>query len=255
MRTGPAVICVVCASRSFEDIAADACPVCSQMLDADGSCPNWLCGDPDRRIGRIHAIAYQSGPLRRVINAYKYEGARDWALIFGRLVLGWLEQHARKAPPDLIMVNPTYTGPGGRAFAHAEAVLRAAAQADMLRRWPFDPGDPPALVKTRATAMSACATAKAKRAAARELRSALVIPDVRRTARRRILVYDDVCTPPASSTWSRNACSMTGRRHRSMGSSWPGRRGGGAHSSRSGRHGPGRVRQDRDSRPRAPGWT
>ena len=194
VRTGPAVICVVCARRTFEDIAADACPVCSQMLDADGSCPNWLCADPGRRISRIHAIAYQSGPLRRVINAYKYEGARAWALIFGRLVLGWLEQHARTAPPDLIVVNPTFTGPGGRAFGHAEAVLRAAAREDMLRRWPFDPGDPPAIVKTRGTAMSASATAKAKRAAARELRSALAIPDVTRTARRRILVYDDVCT-------------------------------------------------------------
>lgn len=194
VRTGPAVICVVCARRTFEDITADACPVCSQMLDADGSCPNWLCGDPGRRISRIHAIAYQSGPLRRVINTYKYEGARDWALIFGRLVLGWLEQRARTAPPDLIVVNPTFTGPGGRAFGHAEAVLRAAAREDMLRRWPFDPGDPPAIVKTRATAMSASATAKAKRAAARELRSALVIPDVTRTARRRILIYDDVCT-------------------------------------------------------------
>ena len=109
-------------------------------------------------------------------------------------MLGWLEQHARTAPPDLIVVNPTFTGPGGRAFGHAEAVLRAAAREDMLRRWPFDPGDPPAIVKTRATAMSASATAKAKRAAARELRSALVIPDVTRTARRRILIYDDVCT-------------------------------------------------------------
>jgi len=38
------------------------------------------------------------------------------------------------------------------------------------------------------------ATAKAKRAAADELRSALAIPDPARTAGRRVLVYDDVCT-------------------------------------------------------------
>lgn len=194
VRTGPAVICVVCARRTFEDIAADACPVCSQTLEADGSCPNWLCSDPRRRISRIHAIAYQSGPLRRVINNYKYEGARDWAGIFGRLVLGWLEMHARDAPPDLIVVNPTYTGPGGREFGHAEAVLRKAAGEDVMGRWAFDLGAPPAVVKTRATAQSAAATAKAKRAAAQELRAALVITDIGRTAGRRILVYDDVCT-------------------------------------------------------------
>ncbi len=194
VRTGPARICVVCARRTFEAIAAEACPVCGQMLDADGSCPNWLCADPGRRISRVHAIAYQSGPLRRVINNYKYDGARAWALIFGRLVLGWLELHARTAPPDLIVVNPTYTGPGGRPFAHAETVLTVAAQEDTMRRWPFGLGHPPAIVKTRATARSASATAKAKRAAAGELRSALMIPDISRTAGRRILVFDDVCT-------------------------------------------------------------
>jgi predicted amidophosphoribosyltransferase len=58
----------------------------------------------------------------------------------------------------------------------------------------FDLGAPPAIVKTRATAQSAAATAKAKRAAAQELRAALVITDIGRTAGRRILVYDDVCT-------------------------------------------------------------
>jgi predicted amidophosphoribosyltransferase len=164
------------------------------MLDADGSCPNWLCTDPGRRISRIHAIAYQSGPLRRVISNYKYDGAHAWALVFGRLVLGWLEQHARGDPPDLIVVNPTYTGPGGRSFAHTETVLRVAAQEDTMRRWPFDLANPPAIVKTRVTAQSASATAKAKRTAARELRSALVIPDIDRTAQQRILVYDDICT-------------------------------------------------------------
>jgi predicted amidophosphoribosyltransferase len=163
------------------------------MLDADGTCPNWLCTDPWRRITRIHAIAYQSGPLQRVINNYKYAGARGWSLIFGRLVLGWLEQHA-VAPPDLIVANPTYTGPGGREFAHAETVLDVAAREDIMRRWPFDLGNPRAIVKTHATARSAAATAKAKRAAARELRLALSIPDPSRTAQRRILVYDDICT-------------------------------------------------------------
>jgi predicted amidophosphoribosyltransferase len=194
VRTGPPHICVTCAHQTFEDIGHDACPACSQMLGADGLCPNWLCHDPRRRIGRIHAIAYQSGPLRQVINNYKYHGARGWSLIFGRLVLGWLEQHATQAPPGLIVANPTYTGTDSGQFAHTEAVLEAAAREDILRRWPFDHGTPRAIVKTRPTAKSANATAKSKRAAARELRSVLLIPDPARTAGQRVLVYDDVCT-------------------------------------------------------------
>jgi predicted amidophosphoribosyltransferase len=168
--------------------------VCSQRLDSDGTCPNWLCTNPRRHISRIHAIAYQSGPLRAVISKYKYEGARHWALIFGRLVLGWLEAHMADAPPELVVVNPTYIGAGGREFAHTEVVIDAAAREDVLRRWPFDVSTPRALVKIRTTSASASATATAKRTAARELRAALRIPDPSRTAGRRILVYDDVCT-------------------------------------------------------------
>lgn len=194
VRTGPARICLACARQTFEGISLRACPVCSQMLDDDGTCPNWLCTDSRRRISRIHAIAYQSGPLRTVINNYKYNGARGWVLIFGRLVLGWLEEHAVWNPPGLIVANPTYTGPGGRDFAHTEAVLEAASREDVQRRWPFDLASPRAVVKTRATAASANATAKAKRAAASELWSALSVPDPSRTAGRRILVYNDVCT-------------------------------------------------------------
>lgn len=164
------------------------------MLDDDGSCPNWLCSDPRRHVQRIYAIAYQSGALRRVINNYKYYGALGWRIIFGRLVLGWLEQHLSQTPPDLIIANPTYVAKDGRPFAHTEAVLEAAAREDLMRRWPFDIINPRAVVKVRPTAQSANATAKAKRAAAQELRSALVIPDPSRTAQRHVLIYDDICT-------------------------------------------------------------
>jgi predicted amidophosphoribosyltransferase len=194
VRTGPAYICVTCAHQTFEHIVRDSCPVCGQILDEDGSCPNWLCTDPWRRVSRIHAIAYQSGALRQVINNYKYHNARGWSIIFGRLVLGWLEEYASTSPPDLIVANPTYVGPGGRHFGHTEAVLEAAAQEDVLGRWPFDLMTPRAVVKVHPTAPSASATAKAKRAAARELRAALAIPDPSRTAGRHVLVYDDVCT-------------------------------------------------------------
>jgi predicted amidophosphoribosyltransferase len=194
VRSGPAGICGPCAGRAVDAIPGAACPVCSQRLDGDGTCPNRLCADPRRRISRIHAIAYQSGPLRTVINEYKYEGARHWALIFGRLVLGWLEANLAQEPPDLVVVNPTYTGEGGREFPHTEAVIDAAAREDVPRRWPFDVSSPRALVKGEATFDSASAIANAKRGAGQELRAVLSVPDPSRTAGRRILVYDDVCT-------------------------------------------------------------
>ena len=75
VRVGPPRICVACARQSVEDISAPACPVCCQKLAEDGSCPNWLCTDPQRRISRIHAIAYLSGSLRTRILRYKYDGA------------------------------------------------------------------------------------------------------------------------------------------------------------------------------------
>ena len=194
VQVGPASICVRCARRAFELIGADACPICSQQLNSDGRCPNQLCRDPGRRISRIHAVAYWSGPLRRIIYDYKYEGATGWSGVFGRLVLGWLELQAREQPPDLIVANPTFTGPGGRPFAHTEAVLWKAAAEDRSARWAFDLDWPLAIVKVGATAPSASETADGKLAAARELRDALRIPDVSRIEGRRILVYDDVCT-------------------------------------------------------------
>ncbi len=194
VRVGPARICVDCASASLERIVPRACPVCSQMLAEDGSCPNWLCDDADRRIERIDAIAYSSGALKRKIHRYKYEGKTGWSLLFGRLLIGWLETRAAADPPGLIIANPTYLGPGGSGDGHIEAIIRSAAREDLLGRWPFDVQSPTAVIKTQPTARSAATTARAKRAAGRELRSVLQIPDPARTARRKILIFDDVCT-------------------------------------------------------------
>jgi predicted amidophosphoribosyltransferase len=108
VRVGPARICVGCARTSLEPIAARACPVCSQMLAADGSCPNWLCTDPGRRIAQIDAIAYSSGELKQKIHRYKYNGKTGWALIFGRLLLGWLDGHATAAPDLSSRTLPTW---------------------------------------------------------------------------------------------------------------------------------------------------
>ncbi len=196
-RSGSAAACLTCASSQISRPGPGACPVCAQHLADDGRCPNELCRRAERRIGRIHAIGYQTGPLRRAIHSYKYGGVRSWSVVLGRLLLGWLEQNMTADPPGLIVVNPGYPGadaPRGQPLGHVEAVLHAAAAADAAHRWPFDTATPAAIVKTRPTLKSADAQAWSKRVTAMELRDALAVPDPGRTAGRFILVYDDVCT-------------------------------------------------------------
>jgi len=194
MRMGPARICVACASKTLEGIGPGACRVCSQILGADGICPNWLCDDPHRRIDRIDAIAYLSGALKVRIHRYKYEDMTGWSLIFGRLLVGWLEANADDDPPDLIVANPTYTGERPAATGHIERIVESAAVDDVEQRWAFDVYDPPAVIKTGETERSAGRTAAAKRSAAAKLRRLLRIPDRAVTEGRSILIFDDVCT-------------------------------------------------------------
>jgi predicted amidophosphoribosyltransferase len=189
---GPVAGCVACARPRLELVGPAACAQCGQRLAAGGRCPNELCRRPWRRIGPIHAIAYHSGPLRQAINEYKYLGVRTWAVIFARLLLGWLEETLAADPPDLIVANPSFVCQGSQEFAHTEAVVQAAAA--QSAQWPFDIATQRAIIKTRPTLKSAQAAGWSKRAAATDLRSALSIPDRARTEGRFVLVYDDVCT-------------------------------------------------------------
>lgn len=191
--TGPARICAACAGKSLDAVGPEACPNCSQRLDEGESCRNWLCHDPDRRIERIDAISYHTGFLQQKINSYKYEGKAGWSLIFGRLLVGWLDAHLKTETPDIIVANPTYIGPGEPGPGHIETIIQTAATADYDHRWAFDLAAPAAIVKTAATDKSAGQSATAKRAAAAALRRVLV-PDVARTRERDILIFDDVCT-------------------------------------------------------------
>lgn len=195
LQGGSSWVCFSCARKAFEPIAPQSCDVCSQFLEADGTCPNWLCSDPARRIERIDAIAYLSGALRTAILAYKYDNKWGWAAIFGRVLVGWLDSNLQPWDVDLIIANPTWVEPGSMfAMGHTERVLEAAARDEVIGLWSFDLGVPRALVKTHVTAKSARNTASAKRTSARELRAALSIPDPSRIEGKRVLVYDDVCT-------------------------------------------------------------
>jgi predicted amidophosphoribosyltransferase len=191
--------CLACALPRLERPDPGACPVCSQRIPPGGRCPNELCHSRQRRVSRIHAIAYQSGSLRGAIYAYKYRDVRDWALTFGQLLLAWLDETLTGDPPDLIVANPSFVGPGGQRFAHTEAVLDAAAKQARGRSsagpgWRIDTGTPRAIVKSRATLQSADMEAWSKSASAADLLDALRVPDPARTTGKNVLVYDDICT-------------------------------------------------------------
>lgn len=59
---------------------------------------------------------------------YKYDCRQSWSIIFGRLLLAWLEDKVQDTRPDLIITNPTYLGPDGATFAHTECVIEVAAR-------------------------------------------------------------------------------------------------------------------------------
>ncbi len=216
VRVGPARICVDCASTSLEPIVPRACPVCRQMLAEDGSCPNWLCDDADRRIERIDAIAYSSGALKRKIHRYKYGGKTGWSLIFGRLLIGWLEAHVAADPPGLIIANPTYLEPGDSGAGHIEAIIRSAAREDLLGRWPFDVQSPQQ------------SSRRSQRSAPPQLRPERNAPQAAGYGPPCARSLSSTTSVPlgASLTLSLVACLMKGARHGSAAWSWPGHPGG-----------------------------
>lgn len=135
----------------------------------------------------------KTGAIEAMIKRYKYEGRLGWATIFGRLIVGYLSAMREPGEVDLVVANPTYPPD---VAGHTERVLDAAAREDVLGSWCWDTANPRALIKVAATPRSAGQTKTYDQAirAADALAEVLVIPDRTRTAGRRILVYDDICT-------------------------------------------------------------
>jgi predicted amidophosphoribosyltransferase len=198
LETGTAAICYRCARNTIEPLADfdSRCAVCDLPLKDDATCGNPLCNWEDRGFDWNFAIAMRSGVLEKAISAFKYEGRSGWRNIFGRVLVGFLDEESRNFEDfDLIVASPTYLEAGGdRKYDHTREVIFAAAE-ESDDRWPFDTAEPPAIVKTQQTTRFVGKRWRERKTLAEtELRQALSIPDRTRTEGKDILVYDDVFT-------------------------------------------------------------
>ena len=148
-------------------------------------------------------MAIRSGTWEAVINSYKFAPAssrkRQWSAILGRILVGYLDDHAAEFNDvDLIVPSPTFVEPGGRReWDHIRELVEVAdrEQTKGPDPWPFDLADPPAIIKTADTPTMRGLTYQLRKANAEgPLREALEVPDPARTWRKWIVVVDDVFT-------------------------------------------------------------
>jgi predicted amidophosphoribosyltransferase len=122
LETGTSLICYRCARETIEPLpgASRRCPVCDLPYESgESECRNPLCSWDDRYFDWNFAIAMRTGVLERALSRYKYEGRSGWRLIFGRVLVGFLDDHAATFDDfGLITYSPTFTGEGGRPFDH-----------------------------------------------------------------------------------------------------------------------------------------
>lgn len=194
--TGTASLCSDCAGRTLQPVSDNRCPICSQTVQPDRPCVNRLCALPEaeRGFSRVDAVAVYSGALRDKIHRLKYDGAHGWALIFGRLLVGWMDSHPdQMAGVDHVIGNPTHSG--RQPIQHIEAIMNAAHTEDVTRAFPLSPPGAHRLVKETETPRSANKNLDDKRTAASAHAAALrwtgVTDDIRGAT---ILLVDDVFT-------------------------------------------------------------
>jgi predicted amidophosphoribosyltransferase len=178
----------------MESLAKHRCEVCDQATGADLVCGNPLCGRSvdERGFAFIYAIAMKTGCLDRAVKSYKYDGKWGWGLIFGRVVVGYLDANEDIFRDfELIIPSPTYAGKDGLALDHTGDVLRRAQIED--GSWPFRFD---IMSKTQETTRLAGVRRFRDRAIAAEteIGPALQVDKPRAVTGKAVLVYDDVFT-------------------------------------------------------------
>ena len=138
----------------------------TSWTSTDAECGNPICNWDNRTFGRIYSICPKTGSVDRILQGFKYaDRPTGWSVIFGRLVLGWLDDNLDPDEYDAIIANPTKPA---RPVRHTELILEAAAKEDLEDIWPIYPD---ALQKASPTTQSGQSGARwrAKWDAAQEL--------------------------------------------------------------------------------------
>ena len=146
----------------------------------------------ERGFAFIYAIAMKTGVLDHAVKAYKYDSRWGWGLIFGRVVIGYLNANDNVFRGfDLIIPSPTYIAPDRRKTDHTADVLRRAQVED--GGWPFRFD---IMRKTRETTRLASVRKFRDRAtiAETEIGPSLLVDKPRAVNGKAVLVYDDVFT-------------------------------------------------------------
>lgn len=193
LRAGSASVCFACANETIEQVADERCLICDGSRAAKGTCGNPLCNRSadERGWEVIYAISMRSGKLGEVINRYKYGDHKGWAGIFGRILVGYLEDSPYEHGCDLIIPMPTYVGDGGREWDHIDLIVeKAAIEA------PEMPFRRDVMRKTRPTPKLRSQASFYARAmvAERDICPALEVIDPAAVAGKSVLVFDDVFT-------------------------------------------------------------
>lgn len=200
LRTAAPALCYGCVISNAGSVAEHRCPICSQELAGPASqdkCRNLLCNQPDRSISRIRAIAMDRYPVSFAVRRAKDYEHRGWAVIFARLLIGWLEQNAVPTSYDMIIHNPDYVAPPSPWLGHTAEVLQRAIIEDTLRIWPIIDPQSRLLTLDDQPTKSQGLDWSGKRAVAHERTTLLRLrrPDAFRN--KRILVFDDLNTTGA----------------------------------------------------------
>jgi len=143
------------------------------------------------------ALGYRRGRLQDTIAWYKGASQQYWAVVFARLLLGYLDAHSETFTDfDLIVPSPTYiakTG-DGRRWDHIGLILDIANKM-AEGRWPFD-GSPRVLKKTAyTTPMHTKRSWKDRwKVAENEVYPAIELVDPSRVKGKQVLIFEDVFT-------------------------------------------------------------
>lgn len=175
------------------ETAGRVCPVCGQRLPAATSCSNDWCARGDRWWSAVWSIGPHLGALREALSRYKYRADTQWSAVFGRLLVGYLDDHMPWFDDyDALVGVPAFLGPGARRAWDPVGAILAVANDLAGRRWPVESN---AIVKTAETApMAGLSLGRRRSSAEGELRHSLRVPDPSRVAGARLLVVDDVFT-------------------------------------------------------------